>query len=112
MLLIMVLVVGIAAEAGELKPLPDLKPPSGIDQKQLSRIETIGLDWWLKNRGLLAEESLTITGYFSTARPIAQFSAHGDRIWEARINYTPTASPTGILWINDRTGKVLGLGVN
>lgn len=111
MLLIVLLVFGISAKSSELKPLPDLQPPSNVDKKHVSQIETIALQWWLKNRGLLAEESLRVAGYFSVARPIAKFAARDDRVWEIRVIYMHTGGPSGILWINDRTSKVIGLGV-
>ena len=45
--------------------MPDLKSPAASDEKRVSEIGEISLKWWLKNRGVLAEESLHVAGYFS-----------------------------------------------
>jgi hypothetical protein len=110
-LLILFLLLGIATNAAEMRALPDLKSPAANEEKRVSQIEKIGLEWWLKNRGLTAEEALRVAGYFSVARPIAEFAARDDRVWEVRVIHLHTGGPSGILWINDRTGKVIGLGV-
>ena len=110
-LLTLFLLFGTATNAAELRPLPDLKSPAPNEEKRISEIEKIGLAWWLKNRGLAAEEALSVAGYFSVARPIAEFAARDDRVWEVRVIHLHTGGPSGILWINDRTGNVIGLGV-
>lgn len=109
-LAILFLLLGVGVQAAELTPVPDLKSPAASDEKRTSEIRKIGLEWWLKNRGLLAEESFKVAGYFSVVRPIAQFAARDDRVWEVRILYLHTGGPTGILWINDKTEKVIALG--
>jgi hypothetical protein len=110
-LLILFLLLGIATNAAEMRALPDLKSPAANEEKRVSQIKKIGLEWWLKNRGLAAEEALRVAGYFSVPRPIAEFGARDDRVWEVRVIHLHTGGPSGILWINDRTGKVIGLGV-
>ncbi len=110
-LLIVFLLLGISTNAAEMRALPDLKSPAASEEKRASEIEKIGVEWWLKNRGLLAEEALRVAGYFSAARPIAEFAARDDRVWEVRVIYLHTGGPSGILWINDRTGKVIALGI-
>ncbi len=94
----------------ELTPVPDLKSPAASDEKRISEIRKISLEWWLKHRGLLAEESFRVAGYFSVARPIAKFAARDDRVWEVRVLHLHTGGPTGIVWINDKTEKVIALG--
>jgi hypothetical protein len=93
-------------------PSPDLKPPTAGEERRAFEIGEIAREWWLKNRGLLAEESFKVAGSFSAARPISKFAARDDRLWEVRVLHLHTGSPTGILWINDRTGRVLALGAN
>jgi hypothetical protein len=104
------LMTAAAANGADLQPLPDLKTPAASDKERLSKIHDIATAWWLKNRGLLAEESIRVAGYFSIVRPIEDFAKRDDRVWEVRVIYSHS-SPTGILWVNDKTGKVLGLGV-
>jgi hypothetical protein len=94
-----------------LQPIPDLKPPSAGDLATKKRIESIGTEWWLKNRGLLAEESPRVAGYFYVFRSIKGFADRGDRVWEIRMIYLGTQCPTGVLWINEKSGKILGLGL-
>ena len=67
-LVILFLLLGIAANAAELTPVPDLKSPSANDQKRVSEIREIGFKWWFKNCGLLAEESFRVAGYLSVTR--------------------------------------------
>jgi hypothetical protein len=102
--------LGVVVQAAQLTQLPDLKSPAASEEKRVSEIREIGLSWWLKNRGLLAEESFKVAGYFSVARPIADFAARDDRVWEVRVLHLHTRGPTGILWINDKTEKVIALG--
>ncbi len=109
-LVILFLLLGVVVQAAELTPSPDLKSPGASDEKRESEITKICLEWWLKNRGLLAEESFKVAGYFSVARPIAKFAARDDRVWEVRVLHLHTGGPTGILWINDKTEKVIALG--
>ncbi len=104
------LLLGVCAHAAEVMPAPDLEAPAASDEKRVSEIKTIGLQWWVRNRGLLAEESLEVAGYFSVARPIASFAARDDRVWEVRVRHLHTRGPTGIVWINDTTEKVIALG--
>ena len=98
-------------QAVELMPVPGLKAPAASDAKRVSEIREIGLDWWLKNRGVLAEESFKVVGYFFVARPIAKFANRNDRLWEVRVLHLHTGAPTGIMWINDKTEEVIALGV-
>lgn len=109
-LVILFLLLGIVANAAELTPVPDLKSPSANDQKRVSEIREIAFKWWFKNRGLLAEESFRVAGYFSVTRPIAEFAARDDRVWEVRVVHLHTGGPSGVLWINDKTERVIGLG--
>ena len=99
-----------AHQAAELKPVSDLSSPAASDEKRASEIREISLKWWLKNRGLLAEESFNVAGYFSVARPITEFAARDDRVWEVRVVHLHTGGPSGVLWINDKTERVIGLG--
>jgi len=99
-----------ARQVTELTPIPDLKSPASSDEKRVSEIMEITLEWWLKNRGVLAEESFKVAGFFSVARPIAKFAARDDRVWEVRVLHLHTGGPTGIVWINDKTEKVIALG--
>jgi hypothetical protein len=100
-----------STEAAELKPLADLKAVTAVDKERSAQVEDLALKWWMKNRGMLAEESLTVAGYFSVVRPIANFAERNDRIWEVRVIHMHAGGPTGVLWVNDRTGSVMGLGV-
>ncbi len=109
-LVILFLLLDIAANAAELTPVPDLKSPSANDQKRVSEIREIGFKWWFKNRGLLAEESFRVAGYFPVTRPIAEFAARDDRVWEVRVVHLHTGGPSGVLWINDKTEKVIAIG--
>ncbi len=108
--MILFLLPGIVIQAAELTAVPDLKSPAAGHEKRVSEIRQIGVEWWLKNRGVLAEEAFKVAGYFSVARPIAQFASRDDRVWEVRILSLHTGGPTGILWINDKTEKVIALG--
>lgn len=99
----------LAAQAQDLWRL-DLRPPTPADEKRVAEVREIGLQWWFKHRGLLAEESFKVAGYFVTARPVAQFSARDDRVWEVRVLHLHTGGPSGVLWINDSTGKVIAMG--
>lgn len=110
--LVVLLCIALPAHSAELEPLPDLKSPTAKDKERVSQINQIGTQWWLKHRGLLAEESLRVVGYFSVARPIADFANKNDRVWEVRIVYMYTGVPAGILWVNDKNGQVIGLGAN
>jgi hypothetical protein len=110
-LVILFLLFGVDVQAAELTTGPDLKSPAASDEKRVSEIREISLAWWLKNRGLLAEESFKVAGYFSVARPIANFAIRDDRVWEVRVLHIHTGGPTGIIWINDKTEKVIALGV-
>lgn len=104
------LLLGVVVQAAELTPAPDLKSPAASDEKRVSEIRKISLEWWLRNRGVLAEESFKVAGYFSVARPIAKFAARDDRVWEVRVLHLHTGGPTGIVWINDKTEEVIALG--
>ena len=97
--------------ADELKPIPDLKKPTDSDAQRVSEITKIGQDWWLRHRGLLAEESFRIVGYFTVARSTKDFADVKDTVWEIRVIYLHTHVPTGVLWINERTKKVIALGI-
>ena len=107
---ILFLLLGVVVQAAELTPVPDLKSPAASDEKRIAEVRKISLAWWLKNRGLLAEESFKVAGYFSVTRPIAQFAARDDRVWEVRVLHLHTGGPTGIVWVNDKTEKVIALG--
>ena len=93
-----------------LRPTPDIKAPSNSDADSVKVIQEIGTKWWLKNRGMLAEESLSVKGYFSIGRPIKDFADRGDTVWEVRVLYIE-GQPTGVLWINEKNQKVIGLGL-
>ena len=93
------------------QPIPDLKAPLPADAARVKQVENIGTLWWLKNRGLLAEESPRVVGYFSVFRPIKGFADRGDIVWEVRILYIGS-QPTGILWVNEKNQKVIGLGLD
>lgn len=110
-LMILFLLLGVGLQAAQLTPLPDLRSAAAGDEKRVSEIAKISLAWWLKNRGVLAEESFKVAGYFSVARPIAKFAARDDRVWEVRVVHLHTGGPTGIVWINDKTDAVIALGV-
>jgi hypothetical protein len=92
------------------QPIPDLKAPSSSEVPRAEKMRSIGTEWWLKNRGLLAEESLKVAGYFCVVRPIPGLADRGDIVWEIRVIHLE-GSPTGILWINEKTQKVIGLGI-
>jgi hypothetical protein len=94
-----------------LQPVSDLKTPSTAEAALGKELAGVGQDWWLKNRGLLAEESPRVAGYFYAFRSIKGFADRGDRIWEVRMIYLFTQCPTGVLWINEKTKAVMGLGV-
>jgi hypothetical protein len=104
------ILLGLTATAAELKPKPDLTAPSTGDEKRVAEIREVGTRWWMQSRGLLAEESVRVVGYFRVIRPIPQFAERDDRVWEVRIIHLEGA-PTGVLWINDKTQKVMALGL-
>ena len=106
---ILVLALSLAAQAQGIWT-PDLRSPSPRDEKRMTEVQEIGLQWWFQHHGVLAEESFKVAGSFITARPIAQFSERDDRIWELRVLHLHTGGPSGILWVNDKTGKVIAMG--
>jgi hypothetical protein len=91
--------------------IPDLKIPTPAEATIGKELAQVGETWWLKNRGLLAEESPRTAGYFYAFRSIRGFANRGDRIWEVRMIYLGTRCPTGVLWVNEKTKQVLGLGL-
>jgi len=109
--LIPVLCVSLHAEPTGTPPVTGLQPPSILDASHAQKLKIIGLRWWMHNRGLLKEESQEIAGYFSVVRPIKGFADRGDIVWEIRMLHLDDATPDGILWINEKTQKVIGLGV-
>jgi hypothetical protein len=111
LLIIVVMSLGLMGAAAVLKPGPDLKSPSADDEKRVTEMRELALRWWFTNRGMLAEESVRVAGYFQVARPIADFAARDDRVWEVRVVHLHSGGPSGVLWINDRTEKVIALGV-
>jgi hypothetical protein len=104
------ILLGLIGMAAELKPMPDLTTPSRGDEKRVAAIRELGTQWWLHSRGLLAEESVRVVGYFRVSRPIPRFAEREDRAWEVRIIHLEGA-PTGVLWINDKTQNVIALGL-
>jgi hypothetical protein len=112
---IAILVAGCGSSTLSRRPatedLPGLKSPANSNLKQLDEIKKIGLEWWFQNRGLMAEESARIAGCFSVVRPIKNFAARDDVVWEVRIVHFLGGSLTGILWINERTQQVIALGI-
>jgi hypothetical protein len=86
-----------------------LNTPTGADVATEKGIEQIAFQWWLINGGLSADESLVIAGNFSASRPIKGFAEVGDVIWEVRA-IRSFKGLTGVLWINEKTGKVEALG--
>jgi hypothetical protein len=94
-----------------LQPILDLKAPSISDADRVKVIHDIGDEWWFRNRGRLAEERLSVKGYFSVVRPIKDFADRGDTVWEVRILHS-LGPPTGVLWINEKNQKVIGLGLD
>jgi hypothetical protein len=108
-LFILIVAMSLAAQAQDLWKL-DLRPPMPQDGKRVIEVRDIGVQWWFENRGILAEESLKVAGYFITARPLAEFSARDDRVWEVRVLHLHTGGPSGVLWVNDSNGKVIAMG--
>ena len=102
--------LAFASLGAEMKPAPDLKPPSGGDERRVAEIHKIGMRWWLEHRGLLAEETVRVVGSFQAIRGIPRFAEGGDRVWEVRIVHLRGA-PTGVLWVSDRNQKVMSLGL-
>ncbi len=92
-------------------PIHDLEAPLSSDAGRVRHVEDIGIGWWLKNRGLLAEETVKVKGYFSVVRPIKGFANQNDIVWEVRIAIMGVR-PTGILWVNENNEKVMGLGLD
>ena len=88
----------------------DLQPVTAADESRAKEIADIALQWWFKNRGLLAEESWRVVGSFRVARPIPGFAERDDPVYEVRIRHLHTQGPSGILWVNARTEKVIALG--
>ena len=89
----------------EISPIPDLKPASGYPEEKIEEIGRLAFQHWR----FLAEEAPRVAGTFKTIRAIPGFSKRGDLIWEVRIIHM-VQSPSGILWINDRTKDVIALG--
>jgi hypothetical protein len=106
------MLIGFTGEAAELTPTPDLNPPSAGEEKRAMEIREVALRWWFKHRGLLAEESVRVAGYFQVARPISGFAARDDRVWEVRVVHLHSGGPSGVLWIHDKTERVIGLGLS
>jgi hypothetical protein len=93
-----------------------LKAPSSPDAVLVRKMESIGFGWWLHHRpGMLAEESLRVVGSFTVVKPIKNFADSGNTVWEVRVmrfGPNPELQTTGVLWINEKTEKVLGLGID
>lgn len=85
--------------------IPGLQPATNLSQPKIKEIHQIVFSHW----PLLAEEAPKIAGSFKTVRPIPEFSDRGDLIWEVRIIHLVN-TPSGIIWINDRTKKCIVLG--
>ncbi len=109
-LAISLLLVGLVVQAAELTPMPDLKAPESAEDQSVAAVRDFAVGWWMRNQGLLAEESFRVAGHFQVVRPIPGFAARDDRVWEVRVIHMHTGGPSGILWINDKTKKVIALG--
>jgi hypothetical protein len=104
-LAILFLLLGPVVHAAELMPASDLMPPAASDGRRVAEIREVGLAWWVKNRGLLAEESPRVAGSFAVVRPMGQFAGRDDRVREVRIIQLQAGGPTGILWSHTRPSK-------
>ena len=89
----------------ELKPIPDLKPASEYPRDKIEAITKLAYQHW----PFLAEEGPHVAGSFKTIRAVPGFSQRDDLIWEVRIIHM-LRTPSGILWINERTKEVIILG--
>jgi hypothetical protein len=102
----------LSAEPVVLDKCPSgLNSPKSVNAATEKGIEQIAIQWWLVHRGLLADESLIIAGNFSVSRPIKGFADSGDVVWEVRA-IRSFKRLTGVLWINEKTGKVTALGID
>ena len=75
------------------------------------QIRKRALEFWLLERGLLAEERIEITREFSAPRAIVGFAETGDRIVEIHILHI-SGAPSGILWLHEKSGAIQSLGLN
>jgi len=86
-----------------------LRDPTSADVATQNGVKQIALQWWLVNGGIDAQEGVVVDGKFSAARPIKGFASPGDVIWEVRFILSIQSTVTGVLWINQKTGKVKAL---
>lgn len=74
-------------------------------------IRKVALEFWLRERGLLAEERIEIVREFDAPRPITGFTEKGERIVEVCVMHISNA-PSGILWLHEKSGAVQAIGLN
>jgi hypothetical protein len=89
------------------EPSNGLTPPKATDVATVEGIKGIALQWAIVNGGFGDNEEEKVEGYFGALRPIKDFAAPGDVIWEVRFMHF--SQTTGVLWINQKTGKVKAL---
>jgi hypothetical protein len=99
-----------SAPSLKIDPIPGLTAPSASDALKVRKIQNLALGWWMRNKRILANETLYVVGYFSIFRPIKDFAATKDTIWEVRVN--ASFVPSGVVWVNENNSKVIGLGGN
>ena len=106
LLLSLIVTTAVRGESqSEIKSIPDLRPASDYPAEKIDEISRMTFHHW----PFLAEEAPKVAGTFKTMRAIPNFSQRGDLIWEVRIIHMLN-TPSGILWINDRTKEVIVFG--
>jgi len=70
--------------------------------------EKLAYEFWIHHPGLLAEESLRVSGLFRAGRAIDGFATQGEWIWEIRVSNLDFGVD-GVIWINAHTKKISNL---
>jgi hypothetical protein len=71
--------------------------------------EYLATQRWLRDPGLLAQESLVVTGLFFTGREIKGLASGGQWVWEVRVLHMG-GQVDGVIWVNAHTRQALVMG--
>jgi hypothetical protein len=90
-----------------MTPLSHAKESEEKSEHTLTKSAT---EYWFRECGLLAEERVQLTRSFTAIRSIDGFAEVGDKLVEFQIIHL-SGAPTGILWLNEKTGTFQALGL-